>query len=554
MNEVKLLKKVAKSRLPEGPRAAQLLAEIKGLKAVAGFFGSFSSGKSTIIGALTGKNILPSGALPTTSHMVYLSNGKPGLTAVYKDGLKRHTRLSKKMLAAGDLKELSSFLGRKLGCIYEKDAVSEFRLEYGIPFLGKHFMIMDTPGINSVSSGHGGIAAEAAGITDIMVYVINMQQPLSESDTVFLKEYGRKCRRLILLLNKSDVVDESEQSVNEITLITSEAIKKETGIDSFFIYPVSARNILKNTDDPAVNAFTDFRKKLFFIIREAGEEILEEKKRDLILKEFPAIEALARKADERVNKENSMAAPGVSKGKRFKLSFTLPGKLKVSPARAMALIITLALVFFAGRGAWSLYGGMASGQPEFRWMVLGTSGPGFLLERIGFKGLYEDEILCLERGVPGDRLFNPVLSPVDIKTGHHALRGNVTDVMDDVSVSLRQGKSSAATMFNHFMYNDTISYKHDEIKQNIILIMLATAVLIFILYHAVKIFTVFPQFVSNVIILTAFAIAAVLVILYILPGKAVLLPDSIARFAVYDTLVLITGFAVRPRSDPGQEG
>ena len=52
----------------------KLLAENATVKVA--FFGSFSAGKSALIGALLGKRVLPSKVLPTTSKITIISNSQ----------------------------------------------------------------------------------------------------------------------------------------------------------------------------------------------------------------------------------------------------------------------------------------------------------------------------------------------------------------------------------------------------------------------------------------------------------------------------------------------
>lgn len=148
------------------------------------FGGHFKSGKSTLLNAALGRNILPVDDLPETGAIC-----RVGLGA--KDALTVHTGSREQFNVPCTTEAIRSYCSIVSGRgtrRQEVDAVQalEIRLQ-GVP-MPDNVRWLDTPGIND----HPEMdlrAAQAAGAADTLVWVLTSRQPLSEPEESFLANH-----------------------------------------------------------------------------------------------------------------------------------------------------------------------------------------------------------------------------------------------------------------------------------------------------------------------------------------------------------------------------
>lgn len=138
--------------------------------------GPFGVGKSSLINALLGEDVLPSGPVPTTDRITILRYGE------------RPERLP------GQDEQATVF--------------------YPAPFL-KVFSLVDTPGLESVFTQHSDRTDAFLHRCDWVVLVMLATQALSASNMEYLatlKEYGK---RVLVVVNQADLLDESQRVIVE---------------------------------------------------------------------------------------------------------------------------------------------------------------------------------------------------------------------------------------------------------------------------------------------------------------------------------------------------
>ena len=169
------------------------------------FMGEFSTGKSSIINALIGENILEQGITPTTDKITIIKFGE----------------LEEEKFENGVL----------------NITVPNKRLE--------NTYLVDTPGTNVTIEQHERITKEFIPRADIVFFTIGAERAVtgSESDFIkFLKDDWSK--NIVFLLNKIDVAQNEEELNNLLTHVSTE-LKKLFGIEPFII-PISAKRALEN--------------------------------------------------------------------------------------------------------------------------------------------------------------------------------------------------------------------------------------------------------------------------------------------------------------------
>lgn len=199
--------------------------------------GEFKRGKSTLINAILGKEILPADVLPTTATLNRVTYGiTPGVTVAYKDGNKEDVEIDK----------LNDYV-TKLSSESEQKAstVKEATIYYPTAYCKNNVDIIDTPGLND-DENMTEVTLSVIPQIDAAIFVIMAQAPFSEYERDFLenKMLISDIGRVIFAVNCIDRCDEDDaerviDSIGKrINTYVLEKAKKVMGEDSeeFAVY------------------------------------------------------------------------------------------------------------------------------------------------------------------------------------------------------------------------------------------------------------------------------------------------------------------------------
>jgi small GTP-binding protein len=166
--------------------------------------GEFNAGKSSFINALLGDNLLKEGVTPTTTQI---------------NIIRYHVELQE--------------------MISEKNI-----LEIGAPIpLLKEISIVDTPGTNAIMRKHEEITSQFIPRSDLVLFVTSADRPLSESERAFLQQIRDWGKKLVLVLNKVDLL-QNDDEVRQVEKFITENIHSLLGIQPE-IFSVSSRLALQ---------------------------------------------------------------------------------------------------------------------------------------------------------------------------------------------------------------------------------------------------------------------------------------------------------------------
>ena len=139
--------------------------------------GQFKRGKTTLINALLGKNILPTAVIPLTSIITILKYGNTKkVTVLLKDGKNKQITLDTISDYVTEVKNPKNFKN-----------VDKVIIEYSADFLKNGIQIIDTPGVGSVYKHNTDVAYEFVPNADAGIFVVTADPPISESELHFLK-------------------------------------------------------------------------------------------------------------------------------------------------------------------------------------------------------------------------------------------------------------------------------------------------------------------------------------------------------------------------------
>ena len=165
--------------------------------------GEFKRGKSTVINALLGKNILPVDVLPTTATLNKITyNVTPFVTVEYKDGRKEQI----------GIEELDNYV-TKLTRESEERAktIKEAVVYYPINYCKNGVTIIDTPGLND-DAAMTEVTMSVLPTIDAALMVIMAQAPFSESERDFLesKIITSDLGRVLFVVTGIDLLDKED--------------------------------------------------------------------------------------------------------------------------------------------------------------------------------------------------------------------------------------------------------------------------------------------------------------------------------------------------------
>jgi len=166
--------------------------------------GEFNAGKSSFINALLGNNLLKEGVTPTTTQI---------------NIIRYHEE--------------------------HRETISDKNiLEIGAPIpLLKEISIVDTPGTNAIVRKHEEITSQFVPRSDLVLFVTSADRPLSESERAFLQQIRDWGKKLVLVLNKVDLL-QNDDEVRQVENFIIENIHSLLGIQPE-IFSVSSRLALQ---------------------------------------------------------------------------------------------------------------------------------------------------------------------------------------------------------------------------------------------------------------------------------------------------------------------
>jgi small GTP-binding protein len=198
-------------------RALQQLDELFLLVVV----GEFNSGKSALINALLGESLLPEGPTPTTDRVYVLAHGQAGAPEFVQDDVRL--------------------------------------LRYPAELL-RQVRIVDTPGTNAVLRQHEAIARDFVPRSDLVLFVTSADRPFTESERAFLESIRQWGKKVVVVINKDDVLD-GEAARREVETFVRSQVRRLLDFEPE-LFLVSARAGMRAPDSPAADGFRRFRNHL----------------------------------------------------------------------------------------------------------------------------------------------------------------------------------------------------------------------------------------------------------------------------------------------------
>jgi len=236
--------------------------------------GEFKRGKSTLVNALVGANLLPTGVVPLTSVVTLLHYGDVAAASVtFENGEIRSI----------PLEALADYVTER-GNPDNTMRVREVVVAFPATWLKGGIRLVDTPGVGSVHSHNSEVTSRYLPEADAVIFVVSADQPLSRNELDFLAEIRRHAGKVFCLLNKIDYLSPAER--DESMAFATAALRQALAAD-VPIFAVSARLALQARSGGDANQWeasglASFDQALQrFLRNESGDVWLESMRRQL---------------------------------------------------------------------------------------------------------------------------------------------------------------------------------------------------------------------------------------------------------------------------------
>jgi len=194
--------------------------------------GQFKRGKTSLINALLGAEILPTAVVPLTSIATILKYGETLNIKVY---------FNDDRVVEIEPTALTQYVTEKGNPKNEKD-VQEVVVTYPSPYLKDGVRLIDTPGVGSVYEHNTDVAYQYLPKSDAALFLLSVDQPVSKAELDFLKDVKEYSHRIFFLQNKADYV--GSEDLNE-SILFSKKIIEECMSREVKIFPLSAKLALE---------------------------------------------------------------------------------------------------------------------------------------------------------------------------------------------------------------------------------------------------------------------------------------------------------------------
>ncbi len=205
--------------------------------------GEAKRGKSTLVNAMVGREVLPVGVTPLTAVAMTVTHGTDeDLEVVFADG-----RTDRYALAA--LEDL----GTERGNPANSRGISRIAVRLNAPILARGVEIVDTPGTGSVYTHNTATADSIMPTMDAAIFVLTADPPVSASERELLGRVHELSVTTFVVLNKADYLDAA--GLAEALAFTERVVSEATGRPAR-VYPLSARSALSAAGDAGFAQFT----------------------------------------------------------------------------------------------------------------------------------------------------------------------------------------------------------------------------------------------------------------------------------------------------------
>jgi small GTP-binding protein len=197
-------------------RARRTAERLAGGRFHVAVLGEFKRGKSTLVNALLGRELLPTGVLPLTAAATEVRYGAEGATVALLDGSRQEIELS----------AIADYVTEVRNPRNER-GVERVEVRVPVPLLETGVVFVDTPGIGSVYRHNSEAGRSALLEADGAIVVLSVDAPLSQQERELLHALSERQARTFIVANRADHLDQAE--LDAVRRFITEVVTGELG-------------------------------------------------------------------------------------------------------------------------------------------------------------------------------------------------------------------------------------------------------------------------------------------------------------------------------------
>jgi ribosome biogenesis GTPase A len=203
--------------------------------------GQFKRGKSTLLNALLGKSVLPIGVVPVTAIATFLEPAATSkIRVTYGSGKVEEFEPNDPEALR---ERLTTFVTEEAN---PRNVLNVARVDVFLPaeLLERGVVLIDTPGVGSTHRHQTAAADAILPECDAALFVVSPDPPITEIEIDYLARIRQTVARLIVVLNKIDILEPDERE--KAATFLRNALVDHAGLDPFTpIFSLSARDGLR---------------------------------------------------------------------------------------------------------------------------------------------------------------------------------------------------------------------------------------------------------------------------------------------------------------------
>jgi GTP-binding protein EngB required for normal cell division len=267
-NQLRVLLDLLKKRGDETrvQSCEQLMAKLAEDRFTIAILGQFKRGKSSLLNAIIGRDLLPTGILPLTSVITIVKFGARERLVIQRKGLQlpKHEPID----------ALKNYVTQRHNRENHK-RIESVAIELPLPFLRRGLQFVDTPAVGSAIRANTETTYSFLPNCDAVLFVTGADSPLSEAELELLSSIRRYAGKIFFVLNKVDLLADEDEVIRVVEFIKS-VLSRELGFSEINLIPVSAQ---KGLEAGLSESASQFARVDFFIWRKHWRDSLPQSER-----------------------------------------------------------------------------------------------------------------------------------------------------------------------------------------------------------------------------------------------------------------------------------
>jgi Dynamin family len=245
---------------PVAEEARELAARVAEGRFYVACVGQFKRGKSTLLNALVGYAVVPTGFIPVTAVPTVIRFGdKPHARVRMRDGSWQDVVMS-------DLKE---YVTEELNP-ENKKGLAGAEVFVPSPLLSSGMCFVDTPGLGSVFAGNTATTQALIPHIDAALVVVGADPPIAGEELALVETVGKQVQDLILVINKADRTTDPERAA--AVKFTREILEKRLHRPMGEVFEVSA--VERMGDRGPLRDWEKLLASLHYLIEDSGRNLV----------------------------------------------------------------------------------------------------------------------------------------------------------------------------------------------------------------------------------------------------------------------------------------